>query len=76
MARYRRKRRRKNRVGLLIGIIIGILVVVGIVVGIILFLKSKDKGPTPEEVLTQYMSDINTGNYEDMYQLLCDETRQ
>ena len=76
MARNRRHRRRGNRVGLLIGIIIGILVVVGIVVGMILFLNKKEKGPTPEEVLTQYMSDINSGNYEDMYLLLCDETRQ
>lgn len=73
----RRSRRRRNRTGLIVGIVLVVLLIVLAVVLFFFFRKKKeDQIPKADEVLTEYMGLIGDGGYEQMYALLCDESKQ
>lgn len=59
---------------IIIAIIAVVIVAVAVGIGVVFYQNNKDKN-TPEEVLQQYMSYIEDENYEAMYELLTQETK-
>ena len=59
---------------IVIGAII-VIILISIVGGIIVFVQNKNK-TTPEEIWQKYISCINDRNYEEMYDMLTEESKQ
>ncbi len=59
---------------IVIPIIIVALLIIGIIVGVFFVINSKSKN-TPDGVLTTFVSYINNGKYEDMYDMLSEESK-
>ena len=58
-----------------IAIIITILVIVGIIVGIVIWNYYKEANQ-PEGVLKEYMANLNEQNYEKMYELITNNSKE
>ncbi len=58
---------------IIIGIIIAIILIIAIVTGVIMYISNQEK---PEDVFNTYISYINQKNYEGMYELLSNNSKQ